>query len=1381
MQRTTGFSLIEILISTALVAVAAMAAVAYITRAAGHADFAKDKVFARQKALSILAELRSFVEGGEGEVAADLDGFDDGLALHPSLSIAPDPAERGAFVAPDHPLSGNTFEPRHGHWNWYRRITVRRYPESESRDLRICTVRLYRVYQGDRLPGAKLAEVSTVVRTAAEAKPSTRVFDVYLLALENVPGWWVHLDAVQPYVEAALSDLETRNPGLKFRAHWITRLGYGRDEEYAPYTNERRISTDDTPWAYTYPGRMPEGSATTHYYTPSRMAAHVNLDGETSASFANAYQEQEPYTDDNGNGRRDPTEPFTDLDGDGIWDVGNPVPYAFADQHNHCKRASDAYEHFARRLEAGQEEEHTLTWRMMLDQMSLEPERYREAIIVNLHGELLPLPPTRSYSDAAKDPANHPGWRVVAHPERLRPKRVAGNDAASDAPVYRVYAYKTSFPTGHAPLMTQAEPYIDADGSREWEQGESFVDYNGNGVRDEGTPITMVLSAGAFQGSPQGTGDLAGAPNAATNPSIIVQRLQGGIDSDGDALAEPYVDWNHAPRYPEGFTDTNGDGVHQRAEPFLDLDGDGWRGANEPYTERDGDGAFTAATEVVEDVNGNGRWDPAVPAEPFTDANGNRRWDAEEPYWDRNNNGRRDGPTNPAPPAWQPWDPGLWGHTTGTDAYIANYGEPFQDLDGDATWDPAETFFDSNQNGVCDGGFERGEMWFQILHHAPSQSSILILHGTPLETPELSGRGLGDDWRLYDLDYVPCPTPGSTAPGGDRFERDLYTNADVPKNTARWRVTIPLASVRRAYETSPGAGNGDAYDLLMRCDTRMGTDPDTGTRWPTRVSPQNLSSSYAWFHASAESVPFSERYQMRGDPRHCPYADSDQHGDTAPHGYNWYWDNFHDASGDFRDDWMAFEASRLRDRWRNRNATDVPRQLQWLRDGIVKSGAIYTTLSGFSFYHLSHGGDIGYDATMGYPLGLPVSGLTHGRSGTVHENTLQDAPGTSDVSGTTKFVRSNAGDADPIRSGGYWWSKPWLGELFDDAAYVEQWSVHGNLRANLPTDTSAYRQVPRWHITSDQRPRGTSLRASPSLLAYEGCTSFFNIGTSTQTFHHQLQDGATGSLVGEGFELATNYGYPMPDTVQISRPFHLATSFAGGVGSEWAYTDSYPRHSAGMVRRYYDHDSGATGSGVVRLADPGTGEAGFVVMNGLDKSAAEGTTFVARFALLSVIHSAMTVGHPDLENPVQLLPRAELINPTMMTELDNPAMIEIQWKTEWRRWDGIRYTDAFGDEYEGSDRDVVYRLIYSRDGGDTWLNCKTDEETEPGRLDWIDGLGPDTRLTHSDWNAGGNESWQWPVPAQQFPSGTYLLRVEVFRRDPGRGYAYHEEKIHVDR
>src|SRR5207249_2452607 len=81
-----GFSLVELLIAGSVIAVISMGGAAYVGRAAQGADMARERLFARQKALSMLSELRGYVEGGVGEVAADLDGFDDGVTQNATLS-----------------------------------------------------------------------------------------------------------------------------------------------------------------------------------------------------------------------------------------------------------------------------------------------------------------------------------------------------------------------------------------------------------------------------------------------------------------------------------------------------------------------------------------------------------------------------------------------------------------------------------------------------------------------------------------------------------------------------------------------------------------------------------------------------------------------------------------------------------------------------------------------------------------------------------------------------------------------------------------------------------------------------------------------------------------------------------------------------------------------------------------------------------------------------------------------------------------------------------------------------------------------------------------------------------------------------------------------
>ena len=95
------------------------------------------------------------------------------------------------------------------------------------------------------------------------AYPTTQVFDLYLIAVENIPGWWVFMDSIRPFVESTITDLETRNPGLEVRTHWVTKASFGRNQVYRPFTNDAQDSLQSIDQAYHYPGRMPDGSAST--------------------------------------------------------------------------------------------------------------------------------------------------------------------------------------------------------------------------------------------------------------------------------------------------------------------------------------------------------------------------------------------------------------------------------------------------------------------------------------------------------------------------------------------------------------------------------------------------------------------------------------------------------------------------------------------------------------------------------------------------------------------------------------------------------------------------------------------------------------------------------------------------------------------------------------------------------------------------------------------------------------------------------------------------------------------------------------------------------------------------------------------------------------
>ena len=84
---------------------------------------------------------------------------------------------------------------------------------------------------------------------------------------------------------------------------------------------------------------------------------------------------------------------------------------------------------------------------------------------------------------------------------------------------------------------------------------------------------------------------------------------------------------------------------------------------------------------------------------------------------------------------------------------------------------------------------------------------------------------------------------------------------------------------------------------------------------------------------------------------------------------------------------------------------------------------------------------------------------------------------------------------------------------------------------------------------------------------------------------------------------------------------------------------------------------------------------------------------------VSHLHGFLAAGTPALPNRVRQLPRVEIAAPTLVTELENPASIDVHWSTEWTRWDGRAYTESYAVDFNEDESDLVYVLMYSKDGG----------------------------------------------------------------------------------
>lgn len=1158
-----GFTFAEMAFGMLILVLGAVVLINHISINFQTTNTERDRVFAYTKAQSILSEIQAFVDRGQVDAAVDLDVLDDGVVNKPALTINTDSG--GALLAPGHALSGNY--QRNSAWVWSRRISVQPFVGLNNRNVRYVTVRVYKRDANGHDHG--MADLSAVINSAGSAFPTTQVFDLYLLAIENIPGWWVFMDSIKPFVESMITDLETRNPGLQFRTHWITKAAFGRNQGYRPYSNDTTDSYANIPDVYHYSGRMPAGNASTFYYVPDNIRARMNVDGT----------ERNGYDPDH-----------------------NPVPYSLADFFNQAMRYPDELALWQTRVKAIEDLEDQIavakasgstppdeyddmskepTMRILLEEMCSNPAKYKNALMINLHGELLPMPALRNYSDAAKEPSGHQYERVVTHPEELRTRN--NESGATDALKFRVYAYRTNARELATPDR-MAEPMV-----------VEFADLN------------LV--------------DAVNTTKLAT--SVTLTNVPGGVP-----------------------------------------------------------------------VSGN-----------------------------------------------------------------SNYA---------TTWQTAKHSTDSPATG---------EMYYTAEYDGTNHLTRVYLFNTPLVCPPISASGFQfgltntEQAQLYWMPYIPSPvkitTTAPIVPSFDLCDLTKSTAASAnPKNTARWRISLdPAVLSSGRFIQANGTGYDPHGDVVVKVNTRIAsgynagdaTWKTSGQMFPTPIQQDNLSVTYAWWTDSKEDVPFTERAQFNGDPRHEPYADCFKGGNDFANAYNWYHDNLNNAGHNARTDFTTLDTAVLTNRWSGAMTCDVPRYFELLRTALVKSACVYTTLTGFSYYYLGIGNDIGYDSANGYPNSIPSNMRPHGAPSTNgYINT---------IIGARKYVRAPGS--------GYWWGIPWLGELYPDTAY-SSWidNTSGAMRGNLPAGTSSgefyQANCNGVYASSSRTAWGTAITDFLQRTAANGCTTFFNIGTSASSFHHVSSSG-NGALTSVGTELATNYNMAMPSAAPITRPFGLALS--GGTGEQWSLAPYSTKYTGTLYRTYYTHSAGI-GSGLVKLADPGNTSAAYIVVNGISNAVDNGTTFISKFAMLSLVHSFFEAGSTTNTLRIPQPPRLEIESPTDITELNDPDSIDIQYDVSWTRWDGVPYSAS--GTYSENESLLEYVVMYSNDGGANWFYALDNLPATPGER-------PASTYLFADASSGV-ETYPWDVSDRaRFQEGSYILRVDCFRQGSVVHYSYHKTKIFIQR
>jgi hypothetical protein len=362
-------NLVEVSIASAMAGMVLLGVGAFVASTFHATHNEQDRAFALQKALQMLEEV-SATKGSSPD--KDLDKLDQ----DPAFTLT---TLNGA--GPGDALSAN---PKvNGHFKYVRQITVA--PVSGDDFARQVTVQVAYAGKGDvpALGKAKpLAVVGNIVRANAARVGPRQILDVYALSIENLPHVLRKDDDHQYFpgatearraFEGGLRALESHNPWLGFRVHYVTRLAMGRDAAYRPYVNDAKplsgSGRDALGSAYFYPGRLLPGTDAPRYFEPAELGCNVTLGATAQGS------------------------------------------YPACDAFNHAVRWDQEVT-----VQQSSASVSPLSLRQFLEDMLQDQTgKYRNAIVVNLHGELFPAIPLRNYGDAAKADR----YRLVTHPFRL--------------------------------------------------------------------------------------------------------------------------------------------------------------------------------------------------------------------------------------------------------------------------------------------------------------------------------------------------------------------------------------------------------------------------------------------------------------------------------------------------------------------------------------------------------------------------------------------------------------------------------------------------------------------------------------------------------------------------------------------------------------------------------------------------------------------------------------------------------------------------------------------------------------------------------------------------------------------------------------------------
>ncbi len=1406
-----GFTLLEVMLASSIMTVVIAGAVSVQNYTQQRNTSNNDKAFASQKAMQMFEELRAYVQANRETDISKLQNFSDGSSFNHVLTTEKKDKSSGVGVIavgienPGDALSGNTRLDRGNGgagslWKYVRQIQVKPIPNDlNARYVTISVWHADRTNNTQPASAVPLATISGILKTNISQDTPTQMYDLFIIAAENAPSWWVDLADLKPSFERTLSDLEQRNPGLVFRRHFISRFGFGRDPYYMPYINSQATAnSQDLPFAYFYPGRIQHSTLLESYVLEGIQGRRRSDNNDILSLNKPSYGVNTPYR-----------------------------YYPLSDQFNHVMRYPEQKameERLVRQDPNNFKDNPSLV--TFLEELN-NSDKYKNAIIVNLHGELLPLPAIRNYSDAAKapdlfarklnapDPNNNDTTglshtavstqftslqykRVVSHPENLR---YNNRDSVS----WRVYAYE-QLPPGTSSLPNTADEEEDSI-----PEISMFIPTIGKGPAYSGAINLGHLNYPDFTPS---------------NPASALQ-IRKMVGSDN----KDYAWWG----------ETGATGIKKIVNTHDFAQTGGLPNSNATFINNNvaassvpTSGAVTGSNivDLAASLNTTDAADLINTLIVFDGGTSNEeivRVTSVQNAGSGTSNQRRRLVLNR-------------NLTRNHNTPLTVFGNTFR-LGGSASVAPITKHRDYSAEVVNDTMFGHTHRGIRVK-----------LYDTRARAPfnTSTGRGLRDDRRLDGLEYIPAPigtTNGTSFASGD----DLTDNTPSDfKNTARWRVTLNtgnfgsdfdnqmvtletrMVPARSSYPTGCNANLNELCDGLWGDgDTYVPnfTESSNENQVQQRENLYNVSRTYTYMNHiftdvsdtsilgatasiasvipnNARVIPKVEQFQYLGDPRLNPYLDV-----KRLHRYNRHFEAINGGGSGI----AGFDRATGRS-W-DRDDLDLNWYFNLYSNGLMRSNAIYNSITGYSNYYYAHGGELGSDGNSAvFPIrSQPWNSTDTGTSSVNNDNnSIREI-----IENGSRVIMSTNGSTSTR-----WRMHNYNNELFPDDE-IAFWRANGNL-PTLDYNNGLHNANPSvgaparsyFRATSDSDPRRRPSSNSYRRISTTGAPSFLN-GNSTNNpagsnngLQHVSVDGdalLTNGNGDAGKQLVEAFNLILSDNLPSNRPFILNSSGTSGGYSTPELRDlrnrlSFINSTTGAISStsstqnvYYRHNSdinNRVGSAIIKMTRPNpssptnsnndlSGLVGYVLMNGLQETNTTGVQDLARFTQAGSLQTYMDAGDRNIPGraagrTVQL-PRVRINSPRSSEIQDNPSTIPVEFNVAWLRWDDRKYSPAYPNNWYDETR-LQYNIKYSKDNKASWLYAGTNVDVGKNAglyfLDHFNSVysaagGPETVTGSRD------KTFNWNVSS--LPEGNYVLRIEVYREGFDTGYSYHDVFVTIER